>query len=104
MNMTKLLIRHELFKRSQPHVQETLQKMEACLITGLQRSDLQRPYTRLTQIQAHQDINVGSVKEADIIAAHQEGGATCIQVFFIVRDRIMVDGHIFQPCKSVHRG
>ena len=36
----------------------------------------------LTQIQAHQDINVGSIKEADIIAAHQEGGATCIQVFF----------------------
>ena len=33
------------------------------------------------QIQAHQDINVGSIK-ADIIAAHQEGGATCIQVFF----------------------
>ncbi len=36
----------------------------------------------LTQIQAHQDINVGSVDEADIVAAHQEAGQTCIQVFF----------------------
>ena len=36
----------------------------------------------LTQIQAHQDINVESITEADIIAAHQEGGSTCVQVFF----------------------
>ena len=36
----------------------------------------------LTQVQAHQDINVGSIAEADIIAAHQEGGSTCVQVFF----------------------
>ena len=36
----------------------------------------------VTQVQAHQDINVGSIAEADIIAAHQEGGATCVQVFF----------------------
>tara|TARA_R110002072_G_scaffold35177_25_gene104421 strand:- start:603 stop:2489 length:1887 start_codon:yes stop_codon:yes gene_type:complete len=36
----------------------------------------------LTQIQAHQDIHVGSIGEADIIAAHQDGGATCVQVFF----------------------
>ena len=36
----------------------------------------------LTQIQAHQGINVSSVDEADVIAAHQEAGQTCIQVFF----------------------
>jgi excinuclease ABC subunit C len=36
----------------------------------------------LTRIQAHQDINVSGIKDADIIAAHQEGGQTCIQVFF----------------------
>jgi len=37
----------------------------------------------LTAIQAHQDINVeGVVEDADVIAAHQEGGSTCIQVFF----------------------
>ena len=36
----------------------------------------------LTQIQAHQYINIESITEADIIAAHQEGGSTCVQVFF----------------------
>ena len=36
----------------------------------------------LTAIQAHQDINVEGVEEADVIAMHREGGQTCIQVFF----------------------
>ncbi|MBP7337047.1 excinuclease ABC subunit UvrC [Niveispirillum sp.] len=36
----------------------------------------------LTAIQAHQDINVEGVDDADIIAAYQEGGSTCVQVFF----------------------
>ena len=36
----------------------------------------------LTQIQAHQDINVADLGDADVIAAHQEAGQTCIQVFF----------------------
>ena len=36
----------------------------------------------LTQIQSRQDINLDNVEEADVIAAHQEGGQTCVQVFF----------------------
>jgi excinuclease ABC subunit C len=36
----------------------------------------------LTRVQARQDINMQGVGEADVIAAHQEGGVTCIQVFF----------------------
>ena len=36
----------------------------------------------LAQIQSRQDINVEGVDEADIIAAYQAGGHTCIQVFF----------------------
>ncbi|WP_119678065.1 excinuclease ABC subunit UvrC [Indioceanicola profundi] len=36
----------------------------------------------LTAIQAHQDINVEGVGDADVVAAHQDGGSTCIQVFF----------------------
>lgn len=36
----------------------------------------------LTQIQSHQDINIDMIGEADVIAAHQAGGQTCIQVFF----------------------
>ncbi|MEO5337903.1 MAG: excinuclease ABC subunit UvrC [Magnetospirillum sp. WYHS-4] len=36
----------------------------------------------LARIQAHQDINPASLPEADVIAAHQQGGQTAIQVFF----------------------
>ena len=36
----------------------------------------------LTSVQAHQDINLAGVGEADVVAAHQAGGQTCVQVFF----------------------
>ena len=36
----------------------------------------------LTQIQAKQEINVTAVDEADVIAAHQDGGQTCVELFF----------------------
>ncbi|MDY0881330.1 excinuclease ABC subunit UvrC [Dongia soli] len=36
----------------------------------------------LTMIQSRQDINLIDIEEADIIAAVQEGGQSCIQVFF----------------------
>ena len=37
----------------------------------------------MTAIQQHQDINVtGVLENADVIALHQEGGTTCVQVFF----------------------
>jgi len=37
----------------------------------------------LTSVQAHQDINLRGVGTADIIAAHQVAGHTCLQVFFV---------------------
>ncbi len=36
----------------------------------------------LSHIQSHQGINPQGVEEADVFAAHLEGGQTCIQVFF----------------------
>jgi excinuclease ABC subunit C len=36
----------------------------------------------LSLVQGHQDIYVPGVDDADVIAAHQEGGHTCVQVFF----------------------
>jgi excinuclease ABC subunit C len=36
----------------------------------------------LAHIQSHQAINVAGLDEADVIAAHQAGGHTCVQVFF----------------------
>src|SRR5437899_2036935 len=36
----------------------------------------------LSAIQAHQGINPRSVEEADVFAVHQEGGFTCVEIFF----------------------
>jgi excinuclease ABC subunit C len=36
----------------------------------------------LSLVQGHQDIHVAGIVDADVIAAHQEGGHTCVQVFF----------------------
>jgi excinuclease ABC subunit C len=36
----------------------------------------------LTQVQGRQDISLASVADADVVAAHQAGGHTCIQIFF----------------------
>ena len=36
----------------------------------------------LTYIQSHQGINVRSIRNADVVAAEQQGGQTCVQVFF----------------------
>jgi len=36
----------------------------------------------LTRVQAHQGINLSSIGEADVIAAYQAGGHTCVEIFF----------------------
>ncbi|NBN63288.1 excinuclease ABC subunit UvrC [Microvirga tunisiensis] len=36
----------------------------------------------LSHIQSHQGINPQTVDEADVVAIHQEGGQSCVQVFF----------------------
>jgi excinuclease ABC subunit C len=36
----------------------------------------------LSLVQGHQDIHVGGIEDADVIAAYQAGGQTCVQVFF----------------------
>jgi excinuclease ABC subunit C len=36
----------------------------------------------LTHVQGHQDVTVEGLQDADVIAAHQAGGHTCVQVFF----------------------
>ena len=36
----------------------------------------------MTAVQAHQDINVMTLGEADVIALHRAGGHSCVQVFF----------------------
>ncbi len=36
----------------------------------------------LSLVQGHQDIHIRGIEDADVIAAHQDGGQTCVQVFF----------------------
>jgi len=36
----------------------------------------------LSLVRGHQDIHVAGIVDADVIAAHQDGGQTCVQVFF----------------------
>ncbi|MSO96791.1 MAG: excinuclease ABC subunit UvrC [Rhodospirillaceae bacterium] len=36
----------------------------------------------LTVVQSHQDINVSSMTETDVVALHRAGGQSCVQVFF----------------------
>ncbi|TBW34724.1 excinuclease ABC subunit UvrC [Siculibacillus lacustris] len=52
--------------------------------------------TALSQIQAHQGINPQGVEEADVFALHQDGGQTCIQVFFF-RTGQNWGNHAFYP-------
>lgn len=37
----------------------------------------------LASIQGHQGVTAGDVEDADVIAAHEQGGHTCVQVFFL---------------------
>jgi excinuclease ABC subunit C len=62
------------------------------LATEMERASLALDFERaavyrdrlagLSVVQGHQGINPRSVEEADVFAIHQEGGSTCVQVFF----------------------
>jgi excinuclease ABC subunit C len=56
---------------------------EASEALDFERAALYRDrLTALSHIQAHQGINPSGVEEADVIAVDQDGGLSCIQVFF----------------------
>ncbi|MBN9017097.1 MAG: excinuclease ABC subunit UvrC [Rhizobiales bacterium] len=50
----------------------------------------------LSHVQSHQGINPQGVDEADVIAVHQEGGQSCVQVFFF-RTGQNWGNHAFYP-------
>jgi excinuclease ABC subunit C len=67
-------------------VQETLarQMQEAAEAMEFERAAALRDRIKaLTQVQTAQGINPRTVREADIVALHMEGGQACVQVFFI---------------------
>ncbi len=68
-------------RRMQAELAERMEEAAAAL--DFERAAVYRDRIRaLTQIQRHQGINPQTVTEADVFAACQEGGQTCIQVFF----------------------
>ncbi len=70
--------------RSRKMQRELVGKMEeASTALDFERAVIYRDRIRaLTQVQQHQGINPRTLTEADLFAAYQEGGQTCIQVFF----------------------
>jgi excinuclease ABC subunit C len=68
----------EVRRRLQGMMTEAADKLEFERAAGL-RNRLQA----LSHITADQAINPEGFEEADVFAAHQDGGQTCIQVFFI---------------------
>ena len=47
-----------------------------------QAASLRDRIRALTQVQAHQGINLDGIEDADVIALEQQGGQSCIQAFF----------------------
>ncbi|KQT88581.1 excinuclease ABC subunit UvrC [Aurantimonas sp. Leaf443] len=63
------------------HLSSAMQ--EASQSLDFERAALYRDrLAALAHVQGHQGINPAGVEEADVFAIHQEGGLTCIQVFF----------------------
>jgi len=68
------------------------QQIQKRLAAGMQAASDAQEYERaaelrdriraLTRVQQHQDINPGTVQDADVVALHQQGGLNCVQVFF----------------------
>jgi excinuclease ABC subunit C len=67
---------------------EVKHRLHALMNAASQSQDYERAasfrdrLTALSHIQSRQGINPHTVKEADVFAAHQDAGQTCIQVFF----------------------
>jgi len=76
---------HEFLSGRSRHIQEMLgeRMQKASEELDFERAAQIRDRIRaLTQVQARQDINISGVEDADVIAASQDGGQCCIQVFF----------------------
>ncbi|HET7849907.1 MAG TPA: excinuclease ABC subunit UvrC [Pseudolabrys sp.] len=70
--------------RSRVVQQELAAEMDkASAATDFERAAIYRDrLAALSAIQSHQGINPRSVEEADVFAVHQEGGFSCVEVFF----------------------
>ncbi len=67
---------------------EVKRRLHALMNEASERQEYERAasfrdrLTALSHVQQHQGVNPHTLKEADVFAAHQEAGQTCVQVFF----------------------
>ncbi len=82
----------ELVSEAKDFLSGRSQKVKAEISTAMQQASEALDFehaavyrdrlSALSHVQSHQGINPQSVEEADVFAIHQEGGQSCIEVFF----------------------
>ncbi len=82
----------ELVREATDFLSGRSQKVKAEMSKAMQRASDELDFERaamfrdrlaaLSHVQSHQGINPHTVEEADVFAIHQEGGQSCIEVFF----------------------
>lgn len=82
----------ELVSEAKDFLSGRSQKVKAEISTAMQAASAELDFERaaiyrdrlaaLSHVQSHQGINPQSVEEADVFAIHQDGGQSCIEVFF----------------------
>ena len=82
----------ELVGEAKAFLSGSSRKVKSDLAEAMEQASAQLDFERaalyrdrlaaLSHVQSHQGINPQSVEEADVFAVHQDGGLTCIQVFF----------------------
>jgi excinuclease ABC subunit C len=70
-------------RRADVQAQLAIEMEEAASSLDFEAAAMLRDRIRaLSMVQGHQDIYTPGIDDADVIAAHQAGGNTCVQVFF----------------------
>ncbi len=82
----------ELVGEAKAFLSGSSRKVKSDLAEAMEQASAQLDFERaalyrdrlaaLSHVQSHQGINPQTVEEADVFAVHQDGGLTCIQVFF----------------------
>jgi excinuclease ABC subunit C len=83
---------NELVQEAREFLSGKSRRMQESLVQAMEAASAAQDFERaavyrdriaaLTAIQSQQGINPRTVQEADVFACHQQGGVTCIEVFF----------------------
>ena len=76
---------HAFLKGKSSEIQEDLSRRMEAASANLEyelAASFRDRIKALTTVQSHQDINLQSIDDTDVIALHRAGGQSCIQIFF----------------------